>query len=194
MEQVLAGAHRAVDGPSAGQYAFGPPGRSAEWDGQAWTGRTSDSPDEKGLPPWHRAFLPFPRHRWFWLIVVGTVLTSASGAAWSASDQRLAAALCALPGLALVLAGAVMPLTRHLRYNQIPDLREPVIVGLAWGTIAAATAAFVELGLVRWEPAVGPRIPGIVEETLKLLGPVLLLAVLIDSLNDGPLLQWAPKT
>lgn len=98
--------------PTAGTYPFGRAGRTAQWDAHAWTGQVTEAPDQGGLPEWHHGFLPFLRHRWFWAMVIGTVLSVVPAFAASSANSPRLALLC-LPGFGVFMYGGVILITRH---------------------------------------------------------------------------------
>ncbi len=158
-----------VSAPPPGDYVFGPPGKTATWDAHAWTGVVVESPAQDGLPKWHRSLLPFLRHSWFWMTAGGIVYAAGLGLVWAKTDQRMWAAVTTAPGVVLTLVGAVLLIARHVRFTQLPQMWQIVVVGVGCGVLASALALALEWQRNLW--FAGPS-----EETSKLLFPVLLLA------------------
>ena len=161
--------------PTAGDYPFGRADLIAGWDGDAWTGATQEAPGIE-VPVWKHAFLPFLRHRWFWLFVLGLVLVLIPAFACAASGSAFQGSY-ALPGAILMMvAGARLVLDR-MSPEEIGAPRAIVLWGIFSGAVGYAFAYGVE-SLVA--PALSDQVylwtPGPIEETGKLLVPVLLLA------------------
>jgi hypothetical protein len=163
---------------SAGWYPFGATGKKARWDGQAWTGESSDDPDAGAPAKWHRRPLPFLRHQWFWWIVIGWALTLALTAAQRPAGTRVFAQFAAV-GVVLMMVGALLLIDRHLHFRQLPNPWLLVGCGVVSGLVAIVLATAIEGPLesryltyvIELYGLAGP-----IEETAKLLLPVLLLA------------------
>jgi RsiW-degrading membrane proteinase PrsW (M82 family) len=159
-----------------GLYPIGRRDIVAGWDGAAWTGTTSTDPSATAPAAWHRGFLPFLRHRWFWLVVVGSLLAAPMGLVASTTGSRWWV-FAAIPGTVIAMWGGVELIWRHMsRGRDVP--RTIVVWGVVAGVVASALAIAVENLL---EPkvfsfSVQLWLAGPVEETAKLLVPVLLLA------------------
>ncbi len=166
------------EGPMpAGVYPFGPPDKVSSWDSHAWDGKITDQTGEPGIPKLGHKFLPFLGHTWFWLVVTGTVLSLIPAYFASTMNSAAISWLC-LPGFVIFMLGTIGLVTRHLRYKQITDLRVILVCGLAAGVVAFLIAFTIESYL---EPLVVTLstelwLAGVVEESAKLLVPVLLLA------------------
>lgn len=161
---------------SSTQHAFGTPGKTAGWDGHAWDGVVHDDPSVQVPPAKHRA-LPFLRHKWFWLVVAGQALVLATAYLAAAADSPSLAWLT-LPGYILFMAGSVLIVDRHVKWADLLQFRTVLAWGLASGFVAFVIARIIEGGV---EPRLVPFsvelwLAGPVEETSKLLVPVLLLA------------------
>ncbi len=159
----------------AGSYPFGPEGATAQWDGQAWQPPRIVTPQQTELK-YRRTVLPFLGHLWFWLVFLGTGYTVA--ALLFTESNPSVTGLVSLPGFVAALTGAVLLLSRHL----YPPSQAPYFVVLWWG-IMAGTAAFVISLLVELAVDLSVDSPavllglqaGLIEETSKLLFPVLML-------------------
>lgn len=155
------------------QHAFGPAGKTAGWDDHAWDGRPQEAPDVPEIPPPPRRVLPFLRHCWFWLVAAGQVLV-----VMPSMTANRTWAWATLPGYILFMAGAVLIFDRHVKWADLPAFGKVLGAGLAGGLAAFLLARPIEGGI---EPRVMPFsaelwMAGPVEETSKLLVPVLLLA------------------
>ncbi len=159
------------------QYGYGPPGKTAGWDDHAWDGIPVAAPGIAALPVARRMFLPFLRHAWFWLVVLGQAMVLCASYAAAAADSRTLAWLT-LPGYVVFMAGTVVIVNRHVHWEDLADFRRVLSWGLLSGLVAFVIARVVEGGI---EPRVMPFsaelwLAGPVEETSKLLVPLLLLA------------------
>ncbi len=159
------------------QHAYGPAGKTAGWDGHAWDGVSVDAPGEPAIPAPERHILPFLRHRWFWLVVAGQVLVLLASY-YAASQDSRGLAWLTLPGYVLFMAGAVIIVNQHVRWGDLPAFGKVLGWGLVSGLAAFLLARIIEGGI---EARVMPFsaelwLAGPVEETSKLLVPVLLLA------------------
>ncbi|MEI2784181.1 MAG: PrsW family glutamic-type intramembrane protease [Candidatus Nanopelagicales bacterium] len=159
------------------QYSYGPAGKTAGWDNHAWDGIAVDDPDVAALPRPRHQVLPFLKHSWFWLVVAGQAMVLAASYVAAVNDSRVLAWLT-VPGYIVFMAGAVVIVNRHIRWGDLPDFARVLGWGLASGLVAFVIARIIEGGI---EPRVMPFsaelwLAGPVEETSKLLVPVLLLA------------------
>jgi hypothetical protein len=165
------------DGLAPGDYAYGVAARTATWDGSAWTGATQDAPATPAPEAWRRAFLPFLRHRWFWMAVAGFAIAAVPAWIASAGSTPIAQPVVLLGALLLMVSFAVLVM-QHMAPTGIDSMRLVVIWGVASGLVGFGLAWLIEaqwLGsfanqyVLLWQA-------GLTEETCKLLVPVLLLA------------------
>ena len=160
--------------PRPDSYTYGPAGKRAQWDGHAWTGSIVADAQEPGLPKWHRHVLPFLRHRWFWAMVVGTVLSTVPGYLAAAANSPALALLCVF-GFAVFMYGGVELIAQHEYNRQLPNRRSVVVWGLVSGFVAFVIASIVEgVGLGLTSFGVELWLAGPIEETSKLLLPIIL--------------------
>ena len=166
-----------VRGSTPGDYPFGRAGATAVWDGEAWTGHTTTSPSTPAPIPWKHRFLPFLRHRWFWIAVLGVVVLFIPAYIAASSGASDPSPLVIAGGI-IVMYGATLLVVQHLSPGDIGQPRLIAIWGIISGLIAGALASLIEGNLeprflsenaLLWQS-------GITEETLKLLVPVILLA------------------
>lgn len=164
-------------GGVAGDYPFGQVGHTATWDGQAWTGARQDSPSTPAPDKWKHAFLPFLRHRWFWLCVLGLVIMVVPAMIASIGGTAVIQPVLFLGSL-LFMTSATLIVMNHMGANAIERPRLIVTWGIVSGIVAVAVAYLVEEMVLTkflsesqllWQA-------GITEETSKLIVPVLLLA------------------
>ena len=163
---------------SAGWYPFGVAQKKARWDAQAWTGESTDDPEVAEPAKWHHRLLPFLRHQWFWWVVGGWALTLALTAAQRPTGTHLFAQLAAV-GIALMMVGVVLLIDRHLHFRQLQSFWLLVGCGVVSGVVAIVIASWLE-GLLETKYLTYAielyGLAGPIEETAKLLIPVLLLA------------------
>lgn len=159
------------------QYPYGPENATAGWDGHAWDGMPVEAPGTPAVPVPKHGFLPFLRHRWFWFMVIGQVLVLVPAYLASASDSRPIAVL-SIVGFAVFMSGSVLILVPHLRLDALFDFRRLLVWGVVAGTVAVVIAHTVEQYLLPKVVSFKGELwlSGPVEETSKLLVPVLLLA------------------
>lgn len=136
-----------------------------------------DAPGTEAIPEPKHGFLPFLRHKWFWLVVAGQLLVLLASYVAVGQDSRTVAWLT-LPAYILFMMGAVLIFDRHVRWGDLPEFGKVLGAGLLSGFAAFVVARILEGGI---EPRVVPFsaelwLAGPVEETSKLLLPVLLLA------------------
>ncbi|MFD6896988.1 PrsW family glutamic-type intramembrane protease [Rhodococcus sp. NPDC060086] len=164
---------------SAGWYAFGPAGRAARWDGQAWTGQVRQAPDIEALPATKRHRFGFLTHRWFSLFMLGWVVT-ALGAVLGTEvpDTHWWWLMIVAIGLAISVYGFLLIFEPHLRFSQLTDIRTVIVAGLVSGAAAYGIAYLIEVPLLKHRLDVGLlgelTLAGPVEETAKLLVPLLM--------------------
>ena len=158
----------------AGWFAIGPRGPVAQWDGEAWTGELRDLADDPPLPVWRRRATAFLRHSWWRWMLIGYLLVAGLSAAGAALRQPWLAWSSGV-GMVIFMVGAVLIVARHVGPATISSGRTLVGWGIASGVVAIAIALPLEaaVGHVLKTPAVG----GPIEETTKLLVPILLLAL-----------------
>ena len=159
------------------QYPFGLENTTAGWDGHAWDGQPVESPGTPAIPLPKHGFLPFLRHPWFGLMVAGQLLVLVPAYLASDSGSR-AMALLSIVGFTVFMTGAVVIFVPHLRFDALPDFRRLLAWGVVAGTVAVLLAHTIEeYVLPKMVSFKGELwLAGPVEETSKLLVPVLLLA------------------
>lgn len=169
-----------------GDHPTGFAGFRRGWDGLAWTSRVVADPSSPELHERH-AFARVFTHPSLYAFIVGVV---AGFAAAIAGITLGAWPLMALGG-ALAAAGPIVALVlairRRLRIGTL-HAGAAVVLGVLWGVIACAAAFFIELAVERGgnHTVGGFAFDGLVEEPLKLLLPVILLAT-------GPALFKNPR-
>ena len=161
-----------------GWYPFGVARTKARWDAQAWTGESADDPGVVAPAKWHHQLLPFLRHQWFWWIVGGWALTLALTAAQRPTGTHVFGQFAAV-GIALMMVGVVLLIDRHLHFRQLRNLWLLIGCGVVSGVVAVVIASRIE-GLLETRYLTYAiemfGLAGPIEETAKLLVPVLLLA------------------
>lgn len=159
-------------------YPTGLRGISGEWDGTGWTGRSR--PDAAGATPpeWRRRFLPFLGHLWFWMFVAGTVVVIAAGALGANGLPEAGWVVIAAIGLTIACSALIAMLWPLVRFDELRN--KPLLVGV--GIVGGVVASYLAWGVQHFlEPSLNMPVTldlwlaGPVEETSKLLVPVLLL-------------------
>lgn len=157
---------------AAGWFAIGPKGPVAQWDGDAWTGQVRDLGNAQPLPEWQRHATAFLAHAWWRWMAVGYVLVAGLSTAGAQLHQPWLAWLSG-SGMVIFMVGSVQIVTRHVAPATMPSVRVFVGWGIASGVVAMAIALPIEAlvgRVVKTQAVAGP-----IEETAKLLVPVLLL-------------------
>lgn len=159
------------------QYPYGPADRTAGWDEHAWDGKPAAAPGRPAVPESKHRFLPFLAHRWFWLMVLGQVLVVIPAYLASGSNSTPVAALSVV-GFVVFMAGFVLLFAPHLRFGELPGLRKIILWGVVSGAVGAALAHVLEQYVMPKVFSFRAELwfAGPVEETSKLVVPVLLLA------------------
>ncbi len=163
---------------SSGWYNYGTQGHQGEWNGHVWTGRTRDDSSVPGPPQWHRSPLRFLRHPWFWVFLGFWAASTLLGFAVNSIDHSNAFWFVVF---AVLVFGACFGFTLiywpHMQFRQLTDLRKVLLWGLVSGAVAIALAISLEGYL---EPdlqvpfAADLWLSGVIEETSKILVPILL--------------------
>lgn len=167
----------------AGDYPYGVTGKLGAWDGEAWTGKTEDA-DNPPLHPWHHRFLIFLGHRWWWLMVAGSVLVAIPGFLQAVTGQQWWGYLTA-PGYAVVMVGLVALVDQHVRMTPTPVLWTLVAWGVVAGAVGFGVGFLVEDGVLNLtSQTVVLWLAGPIEETAKLLVPVALLVFAASRFGD----------
>lgn len=165
--------HTRGNSSPSGTYAYGVPGKAAEWDAHAWTGVVHDEAGgQPAIGTWHRHPLGVVKRLWFWLFVVGLPLTIIPAYISSTQNNIALAARFGFVGYSLELAAGVLLISGQERTRQVAHLWQLVAVGLGSGVVSSVAATAIEMH----EPAsIGLWLSGPIEETLKLLVPFALL-------------------
>jgi hypothetical protein len=171
---------------STGSYPIGFAGYRREWDGQAWTDRVTADPAAPDLHE-HHAFVRIFTHASVYALIVAVVIGFVVVSFGVTLDS---APLLALGG-AFATGGPVIALVLAVRRRlRIRTLRTwpALVLGIAWGLAAFVVAFVVELLVERSGNRSETRFAfdGLVEEPIKLLLPVVLLAT-------GPALFKNPR-
>lgn len=163
---------------SEGWYPYGVAAQQAQWDGRVWTSQVRPDPTVAAPPPWHRNPLRFLGHLWFWVFLGFWAATALLGLAVNSINHS---GLAWAAVFALLVFGACFGFTLiywpHMQFRQLPDLRNVLVWGLVSGVVAITVAISIEGYL---EPdlkvpfAADLWLSGVIEETSKLLVPVLL--------------------
>lgn len=161
-----------VETTARGWFPIGPAGEVAAWDGAAWTGERRADPAVSLVPAPHR---PARERAWILLLLAGLVVTAAGG--FLGRGGGPAYLVLVLPGLLLTGAAVVELFRPRLQFQTLPRPVLLLVVGLGSGVVALLIASTIEGRL--W-PALGFSfgvdlwLSGVVEETCKLLVPVVL--------------------
>jgi hypothetical protein len=172
--------------PPAASYPTGFAGLSRAWDGAAWTGPVTSDPAAPELHERHPVLRIFT-HPSVYVVVVGVVLGFVVATSGVSLDSWPLLAL----GGALVAGGPLIALVvairRRLRIGQLRT-GAALALGIVWGVVACAAALVIEVLVERSGTfSTGAlAFDGVIEEPLKLLLPVVLLAV-------GPALFKNPR-
>ncbi|WP_382306585.1 PrsW family glutamic-type intramembrane protease [Herbiconiux sp. UC225_62] len=167
----------APSSPPAATYPTGFAGYSRDWDGVAWTGAAKSDPSAPELHEQH-AILRIFTHPSVYIAVVGVVLGFVVATSGVSLDSWPLLAL----GGALVAGGPLIALVVAVRRRlRVGHLRTgaALAVGIVWGAVACAAALVIEV-LVERSGTLSTgalAFDGVIEEPLKLLLPVVLLAV-----------------
>ncbi len=159
-----------------GWYFYSTRNEVAYWNGDAWTGDVGPSRSPSTVEHFHHGFLPFLRHRWFWIAVLGQIITiavaviSKSGSPWIN--------LLSIVGYGVFMAGSVMIVARHLHFGQLSHLKMAIWLGIISGVVAFAVGFVVEIAAGNmWGQNAVLWLAGPIEESAKLLLPFILLCI-----------------
>ncbi|MFE0750314.1 PrsW family glutamic-type intramembrane protease [Gordonia sp. NPDC058843] len=173
----------------AQRFRTGGDGYVREWDGHAWLGTRTPDPRVGVLP--RKGGKIRGRHRWMGLVfagmVVGTLLVVVATSGDEANKWMLAIAGFVSSGSVLI-AGAWIAWDR-LGLSAIADVRRVLALGVLSGLVALGVAFAVEKAQQRIPGPIGSHVGGLfgagpIEETAKLLVPVLLYFFVGGALRD----------
>jgi hypothetical protein len=158
----------------SGWFPYGAPAKVAQWDGHIWTGARAAAPSVGQPPKWQRTKTP-EVFTWLWLLVAGQMLCVLSAIVVIATRQNFWAWTSGI-GYVVFMAGAVLLAGRFLNFSELPRVKNLIVLGVISGIVASVIAIVLETLSVDHE---GIRttlwLAGPIEETAKLLIPVLLL-------------------
>lgn len=187
-----------------GRYPTGTAGLVRDWDGHAWAGTLEPDPDAPAIANHGHGPL---RTKRFWFaaiaVVVGCGLAAVAGAA--GPSLRWLAGVAGAVAVAGTLLGLSAAVWHRLRLRQAIEatgwsVRALIGLGLVCGLVALGVALGVELffsKVLGVEQLVVLFLAGPIEETAKLLLPVILFVALKPRLADprvGFALVWVSAT
>ena len=168
-------------GEPSGVFPTGVAGWMREWDGHAWAESVVSDPRAPAVEPWHRRPLAVLVHgrflMWFgcWLVAI------ALAAVFLWTGATFFAVLGGLIGVVGVLGALLWMVFRRLHVHEVIGFAELNLWGVGGGVVALLVAGAIEYGvaaLIHHEtPIQGLGIAGPVEETAKILVPVILYVV-----------------
>ena len=166
---------------SSGFYPSGAEGWVREWDGHAWAESVVSDPGAPVFPTWHQrpwAVLVHPRFLlWFgcWLVALALAVV------FLRIGFTFFAVLGGVIGVVGVLGALLWMVFRRLHLQEAISMRALLGWGLVSGVVATLVAVLIESGMTlvihSETPIQGLGIAGPVEETAKILVPVILYLV-----------------
>ncbi|WP_210730437.1 PrsW family glutamic-type intramembrane protease [Rhodococcus sp. PAMC28705] len=177
-----------VEAVAPAWYSPTRPGVAGEWDGRAWTGATRPDPHAVPPPVPTRRLFGFLSQTWFWLFILGWLITVCGGIIGTiqSSENKWWLVLVAF-GLIISIYGFLLIFERHLHFSDLPNLRSIAIAGVISGLVGFGISAVVQSWL---EPLAKMPLSdqmwltGLVEESAKLLVPLLLWKIAGDRFRD----------
>jgi PrsW family intramembrane metalloprotease len=168
-------------GEPSGVFPTGVAGWMREWDGHAWAESVVSDPRAAALEPWHRRPLAALVHGrfllWFgcWLVAIALAVV------FLRTASIFFAVLGGLIGVLGVLGALLWMVFRRLHLHEAISISALNLWGVGSGVVALLVAVAVESGLAALihheTPIQGLGIAGPVEETAKILVPVILYLV-----------------
>ena len=164
-----------------GLYPSGAAGWVREWDGHAWSETIVADPQAVALETWHRRPLAVLAHGRFLMWFGCWLLAIALAAVFLWTGAIFFAVLGGLIGVVGVLGALLWMMFRRLHLHEVISFAELNLWGVGGGVVALLVAGAIEYGvaaLIHHEtPIQGLGIAGPVEETAKILVPVILYVV-----------------